>query len=234
MSSTRRGRATGCGSRSIPAATDATFNLFRRRSSRVGEDEPLVRADGHVAAPDWSPDDRHLLYTKLSATTQQRGLWTLSLTGDRQQSVFLDTKHNETSGVFSPDGHWIAYVSDESGRQSGLRAAVSPPGRTVVDLTRWGTGPAMARGQQGALFPRTRRRDDGRGYQGRQRPARGNRSAAALWDGTRFHGPTNSHTRSTAAGQRFLIPVAADPPGAAPISVVMAWPGRLPRHRPEP
>ena len=31
----------------------------------------------------------------------------------------------------------------------------------------------------------------------------------------------------TAAGQRFLIPVAADPPGAAPISVVMDWPGRL-------
>ena len=33
-------------------------------------------------------------------------------------------------------------------------------------------------------------------------------------------------------GQRFLIPVALDPPVAAPINVVMDWPGRLPSHRP--
>ena len=120
----------------------ATFNLFRRRSSRAGEDELLVRADGSVLAPDWSPDDRHLLYTKQSATTQ-RGLWTLSLTGDRQQSVFLDTKYNETSGVFSPDGRWIAYVSDESGRNQVYvrpfprREGLSPISRDGGRAPRW-------------------------------------------------------------------------------------------------
>ena len=93
-----------------------TFSLFRRRSDRAGEDELLARSEAVIMAPDWAPDMRHLLYTKMSATPQQRGLWTLSLTGDRQQSVFLDTRHNETGGVFSPDGRWIVYVSDQSGR----------------------------------------------------------------------------------------------------------------------
>ncbi len=119
------------------------FDLFRRRSSGAGEDEPLVRSEGSSLAPDWSPHDRHLLYTKLSATTQQRGLWTLSLTGDRQQSVFLDTKHNETSGVFSPDGRWIAYVSDESGsnqvyvRPFPLREGRSPISRDGGWAPQW-------------------------------------------------------------------------------------------------
>ena len=90
-------------------------------------------------APDWSPDDRHLLYTKLSATTQ-RGLWTLSLTGDRQQSVFLDTKHNETSGVFSPDGRWIAYVSDESGRNQ-VYVRPFPRREGLSSISREGGGP---------------------------------------------------------------------------------------------
>ena len=185
-----------------------------------------------VLAPDWSPDDRHLLYTKLSATTQ-RGLWTLSLTGDRQQSVFLDTKHNETSGVFSPDGRWIAYVSDESGRNQvyvrpfPLREGLSSISRDGGWAPRW-----RADGRElfflapdGAMM------------------AAGIRVVNGQVDATvpqrLFVTGLGSTTHElpyavTAAGQRFLIPVAADPPGAAPISVVMDWPGRLPRHQPEP
>ena len=208
----------------------ATFNLFRRRSDRGGEDEPLVRSDGTVLAPDWSRDGRHLLYTKLSATTQ-RGLWTLSLTGDRHQSAFLDTKYNETSGVFSPDGRWIAYVSDESGRNQvyvrpfPLREGLSPISRDGGWAPRWrddGTelfflapdGAMMAAGikvinrQVEATVP--------------QRLFR-----TGLGSTTDEFPYTVSHD-----GQRFLIPVPADPPGAAPISVVMDWTERLPRRRP--
>ena len=43
-------------------------------------------------------------------------MWTASLSGERRPSVFLQTPYDESSGAFSPDGHWIAYESNESGR----------------------------------------------------------------------------------------------------------------------
>ena len=42
-------------------------------------------------------------------------LWVLPLNGDHKPIPFLRTEFNESSGQFSPDGHWIAYTSDESG-----------------------------------------------------------------------------------------------------------------------
>ncbi len=42
-------------------------------------------------------------------------LWVLPLQGDRKPIPLLRTQFNERSGQFSPDGRWIAYISDESG-----------------------------------------------------------------------------------------------------------------------
>jgi hypothetical protein len=39
------------------------------------------------------------------------------LQGDRTPIPFLRTEFNENSGQFAPDGHWVAYTSDESGRE---------------------------------------------------------------------------------------------------------------------
>ena len=43
-------------------------------------------------------------------------LWVLPLGGDNKPFPFLRTEFNEEDGRFSPDGHWIVYASDESGR----------------------------------------------------------------------------------------------------------------------
>jgi len=43
-------------------------------------------------------------------------LWILPLEGERKPVPFLKREFNEQSGQFSPDGHWVAYTSDESGR----------------------------------------------------------------------------------------------------------------------
>ena len=75
------------------------------------------------------------------------------LGGDGKPEVFLQTRFNEVGSTFSPDGRWIAYVSDESGRNeiyirsfpdSGIKRRVStdggrlplwnPNGRELFDL----------------------------------------------------------------------------------------------------
>ena len=43
-------------------------------------------------------------------------LWILPLTGDRKPYRLTQSRFNESFGRFSPDGRWIAYMSDESGR----------------------------------------------------------------------------------------------------------------------
>ena len=43
-------------------------------------------------------------------------LWTLSMSGDRTRRVFVSSKQSELNGTFSPDGRWVAYQSNASGR----------------------------------------------------------------------------------------------------------------------
>ena len=43
-------------------------------------------------------------------------LWTLSRSGDGTRRVFVSSKQNELNGTFSPDGRWVAYQSNASGR----------------------------------------------------------------------------------------------------------------------
>src|SRR5262249_37571212 len=64
---------------------------------------------------DWSPDSRNLIYSRTDAQTGA-DLWILPLDGDRAPLPFATTRYDETNAQFSPDGHWIAYQSNESGR----------------------------------------------------------------------------------------------------------------------
>ena len=47
---------------------------------------------------------------------QRRHLWLLPLTGDRKPFKFFDSSSDEMQGNFSPDGRFVAYSSNESGR----------------------------------------------------------------------------------------------------------------------
>lgn len=67
---------------------------------------------------DWSPDGRFLLYHNQDANSPTGfDLLVVPLEGDRKPWAFLQTKFDEEWGRFSPDGRWLAYESNESGRQ---------------------------------------------------------------------------------------------------------------------
>lgn len=65
----------------------------------------------------WSADGRFILYHIGNAASQTgNDLWVLPTFGDRKPRPLLQTPFNETQGQFSPDGRWVAYLSNESGR----------------------------------------------------------------------------------------------------------------------
>jgi dipeptidyl aminopeptidase/acylaminoacyl peptidase len=87
-----------------------------------GESTPLVSSKGDVFPSSFSPDGKRLAYVEQSAETHL-DIWILPLdTTDPthpkpgRPEAFLRTPSNEASPAFSPDGRWLAYVSDESGR----------------------------------------------------------------------------------------------------------------------
>src|SRR5262249_46956564 len=61
-----------------------------------------------------SPDGRFLLYNV--SLLPQNDIWALPLTGDRKAVPYLNGPFSESNGFFSPDGKWVAYTSNESGR----------------------------------------------------------------------------------------------------------------------
>ena len=90
-------------------------DLYRQPSDGSGPVERLTQSENPQVPDSWSPDGSILAFTELG-TTNGMDIWTLSLGGDRQPRPFLQMPFNERHGMFSPDGGWIAYTSDESGR----------------------------------------------------------------------------------------------------------------------
>jgi Tol biopolymer transport system component len=92
-----------------------SFDLYLKASNNAANEQPLLESDISKFATDWSRDGRFLLYYSIDPQTS-RDLWVLPMKGDRKPFVFLKTSFNEAYGAFSPDGRWVAYQSDESGR----------------------------------------------------------------------------------------------------------------------
>jgi Tol biopolymer transport system component len=89
-------------------------DLYLRPASGVGNEELLYHSAEQKWPTDWSPDGRHLLY--FTASPSGYGLWALPLEGDRKPFAVAVSKFNAIVGTFSPDGRYVAYESDESGR----------------------------------------------------------------------------------------------------------------------
>jgi eukaryotic-like serine/threonine-protein kinase len=105
------------GSRIAFSAGDFLDTIYEKSASGAGEEKELLKKPGEISLPtSWSHDGRFLLYTTANAAKTGADLWVLPLEGDRKPVLLLRTQFDEANGSFSPDGHWVAYVSNESGR----------------------------------------------------------------------------------------------------------------------
>jgi Tol biopolymer transport system component len=97
------------------------MGIYQRAANGTSTEQTLISPIGEPIYPNhWSADGRFLLYTREAATTKS-DLWVLPVGKDGRpagESIpFAATVYSETQGVFSPNTHWIAYTSDESGRE---------------------------------------------------------------------------------------------------------------------
>lgn len=100
-------------------------NLYIKRADNTGEETLLLKTDASKYPTDWSRDGQYLLYTEAQ---NGNDVWALPLSGDKKPIPFLQTPFDETRARFSPDGRWIAYTSNESGRGEVYVQSFPPSG----------------------------------------------------------------------------------------------------------
>jgi serine/threonine-protein kinase len=125
---------------SAVGAPDLTWKSWDGR----GADEQLSAIGGHAQFPtSWSPNGRTLLFTYEHPETKY-DIWLLPVEDKSEPQPWLKTQFVETAAVFSPDGRWIAYQSDETGRFEIYVKPFRGPGRKQSISTKGGTGPVWA------------------------------------------------------------------------------------------
>ena len=176
--------------------------------------------EGTANVIDWSRDGRFILYYGAYPKTGF-DLWILPLAGDPRPIPFLQTAFNEDNGAFAPDVNWIAYTSNESGRDEVYVQPFPATGGRYQISRSGGTQPTW-RGDGRELYFLT---------------PDGTMMAAAIDATPRFEagipqplfasGVASTVNRRqyavTKDGQRFLVIVAQQRSSPTPLTVVVNW-----------
>lgn len=115
-----------------------SFDLCQKSADGSGSEQLLLQSADTKRPNAWSPDGRFILYC---SSRSNGDLMILPLFGDKKPYPFLSTPFNEMQGVFSPDGKWVAYQSNESGRNEIYVRPFPGPGGQWQISTLGGTSP---------------------------------------------------------------------------------------------
>jgi Tol biopolymer transport system component len=202
----------------------STWDLYLKASNGSGIEDSLPDTPSAEIAQGWSRDGRFLLYITGNSKTGL-DLWALDMTTREHQSrVVANTPFDETMADLSPDGRWVAYQTNESGRfeivvqafpdaggkwQVSTGGGAAPrwradgreiyflaPDATMMAVPVTASGPTFEAGTPASLFP-----------------------TRILTGGS----PVNRPQYAVARDGRFLINQSVNEAASAPITLLMHW-----------
>jgi Tol biopolymer transport system component len=198
---------------------DGVFNLYWKPVGGVESEEILLKSGQGKVPTSWSHDGRYLMYHTTSDAKRQNDIWVLPLEGDRKPVPLVATEFDERDGRFSPDGHFVAYVSDESGR----------PEIYIVELSGMSVRRKWLLSKNGGTSPQWR--GDGRAlfYLAADRTVmQADINASADFQSrvaqSLFTLPAGALSFAvTSDGNRFLVSVPVEQDAKTPFTVVLNW-----------
>jgi eukaryotic-like serine/threonine-protein kinase len=202
---------------------DSTTNLFWQMADGSGGLERLGTSQYAQVPRSWSPDGQLLAFHENNPTTK-KDIWVLRLS-DHKAEPFLRTPFNEGGPVFSPDGHWLAYISDESGRPEIYVKPYPGPGGKWQISTEGGSEPAWNRNGRELFF---RSGSKMMAVEVTTQPTFSAGKPKVLFEGQYWGvqaGQMGTAYDVSPDGQRFLMIKPVEQTGAAPtqINVVLNW-----------
>jgi len=199
--------------------------LFTMRLDGAGGFMAIGESPTANFAAGWSGDGQSILSVRLNAETRH-DLWIQDVIGGRAERLSLNTSHNESDGKLSPDGQWIAYVTDASGRNE-VWVARYPSGHDARQVsTSGGQSPQwIAEGRELVHLSNDKRLMT----IATDSLAEGNTSARPLFrlpnlaevDGIVF--PTANPFVAAVNGRSFLAAVRSQQLSLPPVNVVINW-----------
>jgi eukaryotic-like serine/threonine-protein kinase len=193
--------------------------VYQKTAGGDQKEELLFTAPNVESIESWSPDGRFISYT--SRDEQGRlGLWVLPLAGDRK-AFAIQSPFNVRQGRFSPDGRWLAYVSDESGNNEVyVQAFPGPDGKWQVSAN-GGTNPQWRRDGRELFFVSAEKR--------LMAVAVGNHGATLELSVPRVLFEMRRSAYDVGPDGRFLIFQPEESKPAVPIDVVINWASEMER-----
>jgi Tol biopolymer transport system component len=198
---------------------EGVANLYQKAASGAGQDELLLKSAYTKFPFAWSPDGKFLLYRETNPQTNA-DFWVLPMEGERKPWPWLNTPFAEAWGQFAPNGKWIAYQSNESGRYEIYVQAFAPGAAASGDKKQISIN--------GGVDPHWRR--DGRELYYRSLDSKLMAVDVTLGAEVKAGAPRElfsmagfSDLEPTGAGQRFLVVASAADKGVSPFTVVLNW-----------
>jgi eukaryotic-like serine/threonine-protein kinase len=201
------------------------YNLYRKKLVG-GQEERVGRSDQRQWANSWSANGNRLLFSGPLSAVSQSDVWAVPA-GGGDPIPLANTQFDEYSATASPNGRWLAFVSNDTGayevyvqsfpkagtrqrisagggffpqwRADGKELYYSTPDNTLMAIEVHGDGPEFAAGTPQALFPL---------------------KAAAVYSLGTFWQPMHD-------GRRFLVLRTAEPAPGKPITIVTNWQAAL-------
>jgi Tol biopolymer transport system component len=203
-----------------------TYDLYVKPVNGGTIDQLLLKTPQSKSVMDWSADGRFILYRSQDPKTGS-DLWAVPLNDPQKHIPVAHTEFSESNGQFSPDGKWVAYESNESGRFEVYVQPFTGPGRkTQISLK--GGAQARWRHDGQALF-----------YIGAddrltEVPLRFGADGQSVEPGppaflftTHIGGAVQGQLLQQYAvaldGQRFLLNAVTQEPSVSPITVILNW-----------
>jgi serine/threonine protein kinase len=208
--------------------------LFVRNMTAPGA--PSLVAESRVPnfASSWSADGRSVVSVRTQDPANRHDLWIQRLQDGVAERLAFNTPFNESHGKVSPDGHWIAYTTDESGKVE-IWVASFPAGesRRQVSLG-GGTLPQWGEASKEIVYVSDDKQLMASPFHAGNSGIEIGRPKALfrianLIDIDQYMWPTFNAYVATSNGQRFLVAVSAFDPEAPPISVIVNWAALLTR-----
>jgi Tol biopolymer transport system component len=196
------------------------LDLYQKASNGAGAEEVLLEDNLDKTPLSWSSDGRFILYLTSGGPTGN-DLFVLPLFGDRKPFPFLQTQFNDYPGQFSPDGRWVAYASDESGKFEVYVAPFPGPGGKWQVSVAGGDWPRWRRDGTEIFYLAPDNKLMAAAVNGKGSSFEVD-AVKPLFDAHAAPGVRYSYDVS-GDGQRFLINTAPEQSASAPVTVVVNW-----------
>jgi Tol biopolymer transport system component len=201
-------------------------NLYWKPSNGTGKEELLYKSADRCFADSWSSDGRLILFSAREPKTRWDE-WAFSVS-DRLAFPVVQTEFGDYLGQFSPDGQWIAYLSNQSGRWEVYVQRFPEPGGTWQvsnaggRMLLWGPdGKEIFYAASDGKIMAVAVRASGSGFEA---------DAARVLFERRMVGAPDRQFDVSADGRRFLLNVPVEEEkNTAPITLVQNWTARIGR-----